>query len=250
LRVTLLGTGAPLAPNRATMGIVVTAPGCAPLLIDTCGGMEVARQLAAARIALTDVENVVLTHRHMDHAGGIAALLLARRPLVLYSSEDGLAGASGLMEAVFPEWSSAPTATHAVATGQRIEVGGFRVELFAVEHRVPTLAVRVSQGGRVFAYSADGLPGEAMVACARDADLFACDAMAATGQGPEVVQRVHDTMHPTAVEAAELAARAGVGSLALVHVSRFADPALMLEEAAAIFRDDLTLPNDCEVYEL
>ena len=45
LRVTLLGTGAPLHPDRATTGMIVTAPDCAPLMIDTCGGFELIRQM-------------------------------------------------------------------------------------------------------------------------------------------------------------------------------------------------------------
>lgn len=44
--LTLLGTGAPLHPDRAMTGMILTAPGCAPLLVDTCGGFELARQLS------------------------------------------------------------------------------------------------------------------------------------------------------------------------------------------------------------
>jgi ribonuclease BN (tRNA processing enzyme) len=250
VEVTFLGTGAPLNPKRATMGIFVTAPGCEPLLIDTCGGMELARQLAAAGRRLDDVTNVLLTHRHLDHAGGVGALLLARRPIVLHSCEDGLAGAAALMQAVFPEWSGAPAGSHALADGQTTGIGGFRVELVAMDHRVPTLAVRVSADGKTFAYSADGLPNEAMVAVARGADLFACDAMAATAQGEAVVERLIETMHPSAGQAAAIAARAEVGALALVHVARFGDGALMLEEATAAFRGELTLPDDLRSYAL
>ena len=42
LRVTLLGTGASLHLDRATTGMIVTAPGCAPLMI---GGFELIRQM-------------------------------------------------------------------------------------------------------------------------------------------------------------------------------------------------------------
>src|SRR5262245_43107892 len=45
MKITLLGTGAPLHPDRAMTGMIVTGPNCAPLLIDTCGGLELARQL-------------------------------------------------------------------------------------------------------------------------------------------------------------------------------------------------------------
>jgi hypothetical protein len=42
MKITFLGTGAPLHVSRATTGMLVTADGCAPLLIDTCGGIELA----------------------------------------------------------------------------------------------------------------------------------------------------------------------------------------------------------------
>ena len=45
MEITFLGTGAPLHVSRATIGMLVTADGCAPLLIDTCGGFELARSL-------------------------------------------------------------------------------------------------------------------------------------------------------------------------------------------------------------
>src|SRR5215216_904215 len=81
VEVTLLGTGAPLAPGRATLGLLVTAPGCEPLLIDTCGGFELARQLALVGQPLDGLRNVVVTHRHLDHLGGMPALFLANLPL-------------------------------------------------------------------------------------------------------------------------------------------------------------------------
>ena len=90
--ITLLGTGAPLMPDRATTGLLVTAPGCEPLLIDTCGGFELARQLAAVGVAMSDLRNAIVTHRHLDHAGGMQALLLARIPLEVHANADTHAG--------------------------------------------------------------------------------------------------------------------------------------------------------------
>src|SRR5262249_36920102 len=46
LEITFLGTGSPMAPERCATGLLVTAPGCEPLLIGTCGGFELPRQLA------------------------------------------------------------------------------------------------------------------------------------------------------------------------------------------------------------
>ena len=251
MEVTLLGTGAPLAPGRATLGLLVTAPGCEPLLIDSCGGFELARQLAMVGQPLDGLRNVVVTHRHLDHLGGMPALLLANLPLAVYAPEDTHAGLRELMGACFPEWSVHPDVTRpVVAPGERREIGGFAVEFFGVEHRVPTVAVRVGHGGRTLAYSADSVPCDALVACARDADLFVCDALCSALDGADRAARARQLMHPIAREAAELATRAGAGALALVHLARYADPANLHAEASAHFAGPVTVPDDGARYPL
>jgi len=251
MEVTMLGTGAPLAPGRATTGLLVTAPGCEPLLLDTCGGFELARQIMAAGVALADLRNVVVTHRHLDHSGGVPALLLANLPLAFYGSEDTQAGLDGLLAATYPEWPPRAGVTRPlVAAGERREIGGFIVEFFAVEHRVPTLAVRVSHGGKVLAFSADSVPCDALIACARDADLFVCDTICAARDGERWAEHARRLMHPIAREAAAMATKAGAKALALVHIGRFADPANILAEAQEGFAGPVTVPDDLARYRM
>jgi len=245
MEVTLLGTGAPLAPGRATTGMVVTAPGCAPLLIDTCGGFEVARQLYAFGLKLTDLRDVIVTHRHLDHAGGMPVLYLANLPLDIYATRDTHEGIAAVKAGCFPEWERrGDVADHEIAPGDRREIAGYEVEFFRMEHRVETVAVRVTYGGKTLAFSADSLPCEQLVACARNADLFICDAICADSDGENWAQRARTLMHPTAREAAELATRAGAGALALVHIGRFGKPDKILAEASAGFAGAVSVPDD------
>jgi hypothetical protein len=177
MEVTVLGTGSPMAPERCATGLLVTAPGCEPLLIDTCGGFELPRQLARIGQPINALRNVIVTHRHMDHAGGMPALFIATIPLNIYALPDAHTGIRALMAACFPEWPIHPDVQRiAIAAGEARDIGGFAVEFFATEHRVPTVAVRVTHDGRTLAFSADGVPTDGMVACARDADPFICDA--------------------------------------------------------------------------
>lgn len=243
--VTFLGTGAPLNPARGNTGLVVTAEGCAPLLIDTCGGLDLAPRLAAAGVALADLRHVIVTHRHLDHAGGMMALYLANMPLDIHALADTHAGIAAVKAGCFPEWElNAGVAHHEIAGDGARDIGGFEVEYFPVDHRVPTLAVRVSAAGRTLAFGADCLPCEGLVRAARNADLFICDAICADADGPAAAERAQDLKHTTARQAAEAARAAGAARLACVHIGRFGTPANIQREAAAAFGGEAGIPDD------
>jgi len=246
--VTVLGTGSP-NEMRATTGLVVRAPGCAPLLIDTCGGFELPRQLATAGIPIADLRQVVLTHRHLDHIGGMPALFIEGRPLTIYAQADTHEAVAALMLAGFPEWPVNPQIRHVtIVPRERREIGGFSVEFFAVQHRVPTVAVRVEQDGRALAFSADSVPCDALLACAREADLFLCDALYAAGDGEHLVERARRLMHPTGREAGEMATAAGARALTLLHLGSRSTPERIFEDARATYTGPLRIAEDCETY--
>ncbi len=245
MEITFLGTGAPLHVSRATTGMLVTADGCAPLLIDTCGGFELARSLNSAGFPLAQVRNVIVTHRHFDHSGGMMALFLANMPLDVHALEDTYTGIREMKAGCFPEWKLHPDVRHhSVHFGDAREIGGFAVEFVQVAHRVPTAAIRVTHRGRTVAFSADSLPCEGLVAAARNADLFICDTMCAERDGDVARNRTRDLMHPTAKEAAEISNQAGAHRLACVHIARFGSPQNILEEAQTVFQGRVDVPND------
>lgn len=248
MQVTVLGTGSPNEVRVAT-GMVVSAPGCEPLVIDTCGGFEFYRQLRKVGIPIAGLRHVILTHRHMDHIGGMPALFIEGEPFTVYGLADTLAAVDALMAAGFPEWDVNPAVRRIpIEPGERREIGGFAVAFFPMRHRVPTVAVRVEQGGRVLAFSADGLPGDALVACAREADLFLCDALYAAGDGAHLVERARHLMHPTARQAAEIATAAGARSLLLTHLSGRSPVEHILAEAQAGFTGPLAVAEDGATY--
>jgi ribonuclease BN (tRNA processing enzyme) len=249
MEITFLGTGAPLHVSRATTGMLITADGCAPLLIDTCGGNELTRNLDRAGFPLADIRNVIVTHRHSDHAGGMMSLFLASMALDVHALDDTYAGIREMTAGCFPEMELHPDVRHhRLESGERREVGGFAVEVFRVEHRVPTLAVRVTHRGQTIAFSADSLPCEGLDAVARNADLFVCDAICAERDGERARNRARALMHPTAKEAAEISSRAGVRRLACVHIGRFGSPQNILEEARTGFGGQVDVPNDGDRY--
>ncbi|HLI50703.1 MAG TPA: MBL fold metallo-hydrolase [Thermomicrobiaceae bacterium] len=248
MQVTVLGTGSPNAPSVAT-GLVVRDPNHPPLVIDTCGGFEFYRQLLAAGIAIGSLRDIILTHRHGDHIGGMMPLFIAEQPLTIYAQPDTREAVDGLMTACYPEWPIHPEVEWiAIGPGARWEIAGYQVTFFETRHRVPTVAVRVETEGKVLAFSADGRPCQGMIDCARDADLFICDACYAASDGLQ--QRAERLMHPTGREAAEMANEAGARSLLLLHFSSRTNPAHVAAEAAEIFGGPLTSAEDGHTYEI
>ena len=242
--VTVLGTGSPNA-NRVTTGLVVTAPGCEPLVIDTCSGFEFYRQLTATGFNAGDIKHVVLTHRHFDHIGGTVALFIESHAWDCYAQDDTLSAVDGLMGAGFPEWPINPGFRRiSIAPGEQHEIAGFRLTFYEVVHRVPTVAVRIEQGGKTLAFSADSLPCRRLIDCARDADLFLCDTCYLAGDGPAMIDRAKLRMHPTAAEAGQMAQEANARNLVLLHFSRFVDTDRALTEAAAHYSGPITIAED------
>lgn len=241
-----MGTGAPLCPGRAGLGLLLRSEGLPPLLIDTCGGLELADRLYRVNQPIESLRHVIITHRHGDHIGGSMALALARTPCTYYGLPDTLEAVQNLINLTYGEYDLNPEVRYQpVEAGKTHSIAGYQVTFLAVEHRVPTLAVRVESLGKAIAFSADSLPCEALVEVAREADLFICDALCASTDFD--LERVRFLKHPTALEAATMARDAGAKSLALVHLARFANPEAMLKEAVQIFDGPLTIPQDCEV---
>lgn len=109
----------------------------------------------------------------------------------------------------------------------------------------PEQVLGVARAGRTLIYTGDTAPSEVVRALAEGADLLVHEA---TFAGDEA-ERAAETMHSTAVQAAELARDAGVRMLALTHISsRYFGPEVA-REAREIFPNTV-VPRDFDVIEL
>jgi ribonuclease J len=96
------------------------------------------------RERLDAVAAVVLTHGHEDHIGGVPYLLRERPDIPVVGSKLTLA----LIDAKLKEHRIGPK-LHEVHEGDRITLGPFALEFFAVNHSIPdglALAIRTSAG--------------------------------------------------------------------------------------------------------
>lgn len=93
------------------------------LVDDGFSPRQLVRRLEAAGLALDDIDALVLTHEHGDHAGGAPALLGKRR-LPVFATR-GTARAAGL---------PADADLHVLRAGEAVDVGSLFVVPFEVPH--------------------------------------------------------------------------------------------------------------------
>jgi ribonuclease J len=96
------------------------------------------------RDRLDDIEAIVLTHAHEDHIGAVPYLLRERDDIPVVGTRFTLA----LLRAKLAEHRLAPE-TQEIVEGERLRLGPFDCEFFAVNHSIPdavALAIRTEAG--------------------------------------------------------------------------------------------------------
>jgi ribonuclease Z len=213
----LLGTGAALSSADRTTTMLAFYDAGRTLVVD-CGG-DVVQRLLHARLDLDAIAALVVTHEHPDHTAGFPLLIeklwLAKRrtPLPVVGIAEAVGQVRRLWEAFETgSWKRLfPIDWRVVARDEGVvmfEDEAFRVTGAPVVHSVPTMGLRVEarRTGRVCAYSCDTEPTDAVARLARGAHLLVHEA---TGDFEG---------HASAAQAAEVAEKAGVDRLVLVHL--------------------------------
>jgi ribonuclease Z len=217
LRMTLLGVGTGVPDqDRENTHMVWESP--SGLLLIDAGGSTYQRLLRAGLDPLA-LRGVFLTHSHADHINGLAVLLfqLALRryqpTLPIYGNKPTLDLVRRVVAAFELESHQAAVEWIEVAGGQEIPVGdpAYRLTAADTEHSRPCLALRFEDAvtGRALVYSADTQPCQPVQDLAQSAALLIHEAtVPAPFEG-----------HTTPRQAGQVAARAGVERLVLVHFS-------------------------------
>ena len=181
MRVTVVGcSGSFPGPDNPASCYLLEADG-QRVLLDMGNG---ALGALAKYVDIFDVDAVLLSHLHADHCIDLTAYYVARKynpsgsraPLPVYGpagTADRLARAYDLPSypGMRPEF-----AFRTFATGMTYEVGPFTVTVDRVNHPVEAYGMRIRAGGQVLAYSGDTAATPHLVALARDADMFLCEA--------------------------------------------------------------------------
>jgi ribonuclease Z len=256
LHAAFCGTGSPLPdPDRAGPCLAIIA-GKRLIVVDA--GEGAARNLSLMGLPASRIERVLLTHYHSDHIDGLGALGLqrwvqaaARQPLVL-QGPVGVGDVAAGFNAAYRRDSGYRTAHHGAAVappsgfgfsprafalpggpGVILNEGGLKITAVAVDHSPvePAVAYRFDYKGRCITVSGDTAQSAALEALAEACNLLVHEALQprltrvlgtaaerAVNAGLAKIMADIEDYHTSPELAAESAARAKVGALALTHI--------------------------------
>jgi ribonuclease Z len=267
IEIVLLGTGSPIPdPNRAGPATLVSAGGT-HLLVDC--GRGVLLRAAAAGTGAAQLTAVLLTHLHSDHFTDLGDVIttswvmnLEPKVLPIYGPARTGAVVTGVLASLGPDIEYR-LAHHDDLTGrpdipvtelggdESIELGAPRVVVAPTEHRPasPSLAYRIEHDGRAVVLAGDTLPCEGLDRLCADADVLVHTVIRDDLIRNIPVARLQDVCdyHSTVAQAAQTAARGGVGRLVLTHCVPPLQPAQAGEWqalAAEHFDGPIDVPED------
>jgi ribonuclease Z len=203
-------------------------------------------RLEEAGLDFNNLTDLIVTHFHPDHVSGLPLLLMdmwlmgRRKPLNIYGLHHTLDRVEGLMG--FYNWSEwpnfFPVAFYRLPASEMttvLDCPDFKILSSPVRHMIPTLGLRIEFNitRKVLAYSCDTEPCEEVVRLASGADVLIHEAAGAS-RG-----------HSSAAQAGEIASRAEVGQLYLIHYAtgNYSNGDLV-EEARTRYQGEIALAKD------
>jgi ribonuclease Z len=256
--VVFLGTGSALpSVDRANTSLALVAAAGAGITLIDCGG-DPFRQMLRAGHDPRRVTDIMITHAHIDHIGGLPSLIESFRiigrtaPLHVHAIAHPLQAARDLLRAYAFEltlhhWPFA-VELHELQSGTPVSIGDFAVTPIAADHTVPSAGLRAvpaaTPNGPLFAYTCDTRVAPMIPDIARNADLFVAEATYPHGQDAAAAQ----VGHMTTSQAGEMARAGAARALALVHLSAgYAQEGQVKREARLTYRGPLIIPRDLNI---
>ena len=178
MKIRILGTGGAVPSLRRLSSAYLVSLSGGNMLIDV--GPSVVRRLLEFGRTVNDVDIVVLTHFHPDHAVDLSTFLFAcnygererRKPLFLVGG-PGVRRFYSLLLRLYP--STAPNSydlsVKTLSRG-RHAVGGVSLAIAPMSHREESIAIRVEEEGKSVVFSGDTDESPALAELAGNADLL------------------------------------------------------------------------------
>jgi ribonuclease BN (tRNA processing enzyme) len=225
--VQFLGSGSAFSDGgRVNAAIHVTAPGVS-LLLD-CGGSALPG--IKKHIDPKAIDAIAVTHLHGDHFGGIPFLVIEqhftgrKKPLVVGGPPSLAQRIRAEEQALYPDFYG-PTPlgfpfSTVVLGAEPTELGGARVTALPVRHVAMSEphGLRVEVAGKLIAYSGDARFTSELVAVAKGADLFICEATSFEREDPAHISYRQLMAHREEFEAKRIVLT-HLGAETLAHLS-------------------------------
>ncbi len=274
MRVTLLGTGCPIADARRYGPAALVEAGPETWLVD-CGSGVTQRLLAHGSNGAR-VTGLLLTHLHSDHTVDFMQLLLSgwhqgrAGPLRVYGPARTKAFFGALLEAWQPEFRQRTAHELRPPDGLgvelveidgdwRLETPGLTISNTEVRHQpIPqAFAFRFDADGACAVISGDTAYSPELIALARGCDLLVHEAFvhwAYEAARPDAPRQAKDNIrgyHTAVDEVGRVAAEAGAGHLALTHfVPTVFDRARVAADVRAHYDGPLSIGDDLMSWEV
>ena len=237
LTVTLLGTGSPLPDaHRAGPATLISCP-AGHYLVDA--GRGVLMRLAAAGLMATQLEAVLLTHLHSDHFTDLNDVITSRwilarqpRPLTVVGPVGTRKVVGHILASLEPDieyrmahhddLEQPPLVTVLEVDDGPVDLPGeVAVHCAPTDHKPvePSIGFRFEYQGASVVAAGDTVPCDSLDTLCRDAGALVHTVIRKDLIERVPSQRMQDTLdyHSSPAEAAQTAARAGVGTLILTH---------------------------------
>ena len=212
------------------------------LLID-CGS-GVMSQLSTV-MPYYEIDAAILTHLHFDHMADIGILQYGFNRALRNHWVDGPIQiiAPNEPKLLWDSIQSQDAIMNTLNPNSTYELIGAQVDFLAVNHSIPSYAVKVTYDNKVFVFSSDTTYYESLIDFAKNADVFLCEATNFEGS-------IHSTGkgHMSAAEAGLLAHEARVKTLILTHLPSDGNFAKMQSEAEAQFHGKVIMASDIKSY--
>ena len=238
-------------PSQASENTHLLVIGREHTILVDCASNPIVR-LEQAGVDFNRLTDIVITHFHPDHVSGVPLLLMdmwlmgRTQPLNIYGLHYTMDRLEDLMG--FYNWGDWPNffsvGFYRLPTTEMahvLESEEFKIHSSPVHHMIPTIGLRVEckEPGKIMAYSCDTEPCEQTVRLADGADLLIHEAGGASFG------------HSSAEQAGEIATKAEVGKLILIHypTGRFAKGDLA-SEAGKTYKGEVVIAKDFMTIEL
>lgn len=263
IEITFVGTGAAVPPaGRGNTAFTVRTE---EILFLADAGPTIFNGLQQAGIEPTAIDAMYLSHGHADHILGLPQIALVSKfirrpiPLKIFATAAVRAAATTIQSLTFPESLDTLNSFNWIELieGQRqshmlTEQIRITNQLVTGPPYMPVMGLRLDflDRGISIAYSADTAPSDSVVELANGADLLIHESSFSATLEPDQDPTYY--FHSDGRMAGQIAARAEVGKLALIHLSRMHGDhrRVLTAEAAEAFQGEIFVPEDGDVLKL